>query len=268
MYDLNQYHIDSETQKIYKEIFDNLVIVDSHVHIGEDIDKHKLVLIKLLKIMNISGVNKAICFPLHNPEYSKTFTKPNDQIHRSYLKYPERIIPFFRLNPLNDEWKSEYNKRVQQGFKGIKLHPRSQSFRINSTRIKDIVTKAEGDNLIILLHTGFGVKYLAEDLKNVVKKFPKVKFILGHSAFPDMDKVIKYIGEKDNVLFETSSLRTFDLFDLLKSLSYKKIIFGSDEPYYDQILSLEVLINTAIILKKTPNQIKDMLGGNIIRWLK
>ena len=49
MYDFSQYHIDPETIKIYKEVFQNLVIVDAHVHIGEDIDKHRLILKKLIK---------------------------------------------------------------------------------------------------------------------------------------------------------------------------------------------------------------------------
>ena len=57
-------------------------------------------------------------------------------------------------------------------------------------------------------------------------------------------------------------------YDLLKNVSHKKITFGSDAPYYDQILSLITLINTAIILKKTPNQIKNMLSSNIIKWLR
>jgi predicted TIM-barrel fold metal-dependent hydrolase len=60
----------------------------------------------------------------------------------------------------------------------------------------------------------------------------------------------------------------FDLFDLIKKVPYKKICFGSDIPYYDPNLALETLIDTAIILKKTPNQIKNYLGENILGWLK
>jgi len=128
--------------------------------------------------------------------------------------------------------------------------------------------KAEENDLIVILHTGFGVEHLANDIRSIVREFPKVKFILGHSAFPDIKEVMAGVGSKDNVLFETSSLRIFDLFDLLKEISYKKVVFGSDIPYYDQALALEMLTDTAVILKKSASQIREMLGGNIIRWLK
>jgi predicted TIM-barrel fold metal-dependent hydrolase len=268
MYDIHKYFRDTETDKAYEEIFKNLIVVDSHVHLGEDKDKQKLSAKKLIKIMDRSGINKCIPFPLNNPDFSKTFSKPNDIILKGYKKYPERIIPFFRLNPNFDEWKEELKKRVEQGFKGIKLHPRSQTFRINSGKVRDILDKAEKHELLVLFHTGFGVKYLADDIKNILKRYPKVNFILGHSAFPDIRAVIKKVGERNNVLFETSSVRIFDLFDLLRKVSNKKIIFGSDAPYYDQNLALEMLVDTALTLHKTTHQIKDMLGGNIIKWLK
>jgi hypothetical protein len=187
---------------------------------------------------------------------------------RSYKGHTDRIIPFFRLNPRYAEWKDELKERVQQGFRGIKLHPRSQKFRINSAAIKEIIKKAEEHDLFLLIHTGFGVRYLEKDVAAVVKEFPKVRFILGHAAFPSINEVMKSVGGKSNVVFETSSLRIFDLYDLIKNVSYKNIVFGSDMPYYDQTLSLEALIDTAALLKKTPNQIKEMLGGNMVRWLK
>ena len=268
MHDLSRYHTDKDTKEIYKEIFRNLLIVDSHTHLGADIDKHSLAPKQLIAMMEKAGIDKAISFPLNNPRYSKTFSIPNDSILRASKRYPNRIIPFFRLNPNNDKWKAELKKRAEQGFRGIKLHPRSQRFRINSKNAKEIFSEAEKKNLMLIIHTGFGVDRLAEDVAEVSRTFSKVRLILAHSAFPDMHKVIRKVSQRKNILFETSSLRTFDIFDLLKKVSYKRVIFGSDTPYYDQILSLEVLINTAIILKKTQNQIKEMMGGNIIRWLK
>jgi predicted TIM-barrel fold metal-dependent hydrolase len=262
------YTVDPEHEKLYDDIFKNLVIVDSHTHLGEDKDKHRMGAKKLITNMDSSGINKAIAFPLNHPDYSKTFTKPNDIIYRAYKKYPERIIPFMRLNPRYDEWKTEYVNRVEQGFVGIKLHPRSQRFRIGSPSSSEIFRLAEKENRVVIIHTGFGVRKLAVNLKKTIKRFPDLRLILAHAAFIDIQTVINDVKDNDNILFETSSLRIFDLFELMKNVSYKKIIFGSDTPYYDQMLSLQMLVDTALILKKTPNQIKEMLGGNIIRWLK
>ena len=70
------------------------------------------------------------------------------------------------------------------------------------------------------------------------------------------------------MLFDTSTLRIFDLLNLMNTLEYTKIVFGSDIPYYDFDLALEMVVDTAIICNKNPSQIKAMLGGNILKWFK
>ncbi|HLC96156.1 MAG TPA: amidohydrolase family protein [Candidatus Nanoarchaeia archaeon] len=264
----NKYIIDSDSKEVYNEICKNLIIIDCHTHIGEDIDGHKISSKQLIRSMDFSKINKSISFPLNNPNYSKTFSTPNDLIWRSHQMYPERIIPFFRLNPNFPAWKKECKKRIEQGFTGIKLHPRSQAFRISAPAVRDILAQAEKHNLIVLIHTGLGVRNLVDDLKRVIREFAKVKFILGHAAFIDITRAMKSVADKDNVLFETSTVRMFDLFDLFKEVSHKRVCFGSDIPYYDQQLSLDMLITTALMHKKTPSQIQEMIGGNIIQWLK
>src|SRR3989338_11313409 len=79
------------------------------------------------------------------------FSKLNDRIYEFYKKYPASIIPFFRLNP-KTKWRKEYEKRVLQGFMGIKLHPRSQEFGIASNHVRKIYELAEKNRLPVLIH--------------------------------------------------------------------------------------------------------------------
>jgi hypothetical protein len=265
MHRWSNYSITSENIGIYEEIFENVKVVDAHAHIGIDKDGHKITADSLIKAMDASNVDKALIFPLNPPKDSVNFNRSNDAILLAAKFYKERFIPFFRLDP-NKKWKKEFETRLSQGFKGLKLHPRSQNFRLMSSKVAKIYEECEKNNLPILFHTGFGLEEIAEDLLQISKRFSKLKIILGHAGFVDMDNVIKKLSKRNNVLFETSSLKIFDLFDLLKAVDCQKIIFGSDAPYYDIDLALEGLIDSAITVGRTATQIKKILGENILKW--
>ena len=257
---------DHENFESYQTIFSNIIIADAHTHIGHDKDGHGIDERTFLKQMKVAHIKKAIVFPLNEPN-NHDFSKPNDKVYEFYKKYPERIIPFFRLNP-KSKWRKEYEAKVLQGFRGIKLHPRSQDFRIASSHAMKIYEKAEQNMLPVLIHTGFGLNAIADDIKKVVETFPKLRLILGHSAFVDMKNTIAKVGGSANILFDTSTLSIFDLLHLISTVDYTKIAFGSDVPYYDFDLALEMLVDTAIISNKSPSHIKAILGGNLLRWFK
>ena len=265
MHKWSGYSLTSENIGIYEEIFENVKIIDCHTHIGKDKDGHKMSADRIIKLMDTSNVNKAIAFPLNDENQSVNFNESNDAIWLAAKVYQDRIIPFFRLDP-NIGWKEEFKTRVSQGFKGIKLHPRSQNFKLTSSKVMNLYEEAEKNKLAILVHTGFGLEQVADDLLEITKRFPKLKIIIGHAGFVDLDNVIKKLAKKENVLFDTSSLKIFDLFDLLKKVDYQKITFGSDIPYYDIDLALEGLIDSSITVGKTAYQIKKILGGNIQKW--
>lgn len=257
---------DHENKEAYEAIFSNVVIVDAHTHIGADRDGHGINEKRFIRDMWRCGVNKAIVFPLNEPRQTN-FSKANDRILRFYGQYPDKIIPFFRINPKTD-WKKEFGKRILQGFRGIKLHPRSQHFEIASREAMKIYEKAEKLRLPIMMHTGFGLGNIANDIEKIANAFPKLKLILGHSAFVDFENTIEKVRGNNNILFDTSTLRIFELMQLLNSVDYSKIVFGSDVPYYDFDLALEMVVDTAIISNKNPNHIKAILGGNISRWFE
>ena len=265
MHKWSSYSLTSENIGIYEEIFENVKIVDCHTHIGKDVDGHKMSADSLIRKMDSSNVNKAIAFPLNDKNHSINFNESNDAILLAAKVYQDRFIPFFRLDP-NKKWKEEFEVRLEQGFKGIKLHPRSQNFKLTSSKVMRIYEECEKNKLAILIHTGFGLEEVAEDLLTMSKRFPKLKIIVGHAGFVDLDNVIKKLAKRENIIFDTSSLKIFDLFDLLKKVDYQKIAFGSDVPYYDIDLALEGLIDSAITVGKTAYQIKKILGGNISKW--
>lgn len=257
---------DRENFEAYETIFSNVMVIDAHTHIGRDKDGHGIDEKSFIYKMRRAHINKAVVFPLNEPN-DIIFSKSNDRVCHFYKRFPKYIIPFFRLNP-KKKWKKEYEKRLLQGFAGVKLHPRSQDFGIASYEAMKIYDRAEKNQLPVLIHSGFGLDNVSSDIKKVAYAFPKLRLILGHSAFVDLENTVKAVGNRNNVLFDTSTLRIFTLLSLINSLDHTKIVFGSDVPYYDFDLALEMIVDTAIICNKNPNQIKAILGENILKWFK
>lgn len=247
--------------EISKWVFDQLEIVDAHAHIGTDTDGTSLNLKGLIEELNAIGIRKAVVFPFN----SDSFGKPNDQIYNAHKIYSDRIIPFFRLDP-KQEWKKEFEKRIEQGFMGIKLHPRAQKFGIASSEAMEIYAKAERHNLPVLVHTGYGLNEISEDLGKVISSFPKLKIILGHAAFIDMNKVIEKMSKSKYVYFEISTISVFDLYNVLDKVNKNNIVFGSDTPYVASDYSLECLIHTSSILDMKMRDLGKILSWNLMKW--
>ena len=264
---IDNYFIENNTIGIYEQILEGLHITDCHTHIGKDRSGHSLSKASLLKQMKDNGIDKAIIFPLDDPNAGEDYHHPNEKILEAFKENPESLVPFFRLNP-NKKWEKECELRISQGFRGMKIHPRSQDFKITNPSAMKIYDKIEKENLIMLIHAGFGLEHIADDLNLMTKTFSKLRIIVGHGGFPELQKVIKLLKEKNNVAFDTSTMRVFDLVELLKKVDYKKIFFGSDVPMYNQTLALQMLIDSAIIARKKPSHIKKILGENAEKWLK
>lgn len=219
-----------------------------------------------MKDIKSCRIEKAVIFPLNDP-YDQSFSKPNDFVYNAYKSHKRKLIPFFRLNPKR-KWKEEFEKRASQGFMGIKLHPRSQHFDIASDEAMKVYAKAEKHDLPVLIHTGHGLNEISVELEMVVKDFPRLRLILGHSAFIDMDRVIRKMSKSRYVYFETSATSVFDLYNLIDKADKTSIVYGSDVPYVSCDYSLESIIHVASILNISMRDLGNILSGNLQKWFE
>ena len=262
-----KYSWETEILSVYKKILKSMPVADCHVHVGVDDDGEVASAETIIKQMDEMKVSVSAIFPFSDPERGKDFHIPNERILEAAKKYPKRFIPFFRLDP-KGSWKKEFNLRAEQGFAGIKLHPSRQKFRIDSKKSVEIFRRAGENNLVVLCHTGLGMFNLAEQIRDLIKKAPDTKIILGHAAFIEMGRVIEVVKEYSNIYFDTSTIRTYDLYNLINNIPSDRILFGSDYPFYNYPLSLEMLLHTSLTYKKPINSIKRMLGENLMRISK
>ncbi len=250
----------------FRDLLEGMEIWDVHGHVGCDIDARQLSAAQRVEQLDAVGLARSVVFPMNDPRQGFAFEGPNDVIWAAYQAYPERLIPFFRLNP-NFSSRLEYERRVAQGFRGIKLHPRSQSFRIAQDEAMAIYGWAEGDGLPVLVHTGSGVHQVVDDVKRVVDAHPMLRLILGHSAAQELPRCCSTCHECDWILFETSTLERDQLRELLDQVDPSKIAYGSDVPFQDPVEDLALLLEVGQEVGLDRTGLELILGGNLRRWL-
>lgn len=103
-------------------------ILDAHTHLGTDEDGQSLELDRLIGYLDQIDPNaQAIVFPLHDPDRRPAYRIPNHRVLQWARESEGRLFAFCRLDPADDPV-AEAKRCLALGARGIKLHPRAQSF--------------------------------------------------------------------------------------------------------------------------------------------
>lgn len=169
----------------------------------------------------------------------------NSFILGEVCSHPE-FIGFITLHQdlTEDEIGAEIDLALENGMKGIKLHPDFQKFNVDSEAAEKIYRAAEG-KLPILLHMGDD-RYdysKPERLVRMARKYPDLTFIAAHfGGYRCWDDAPIYKG-LPNVYFDTSSSLMFispeRARELIDILGADRFFFGTDFPMWDAEGELE-----------------------------
>jgi predicted TIM-barrel fold metal-dependent hydrolase len=94
-----------------------------------------------------------------------------------------RLYPYCRLDPADDPV-AEAERCLALGARGIKLHPRAQSFGFGNEAAESIWKVADEANVPILIHAGRGMPPM-DPLADLALRYPGVVLILAHVAIAD-----------------------------------------------------------------------------------
>lgn len=210
-------------------------LIDAHMHIG----KHSFCNIEnsdfgydlcstyeeIIELMDTNSINKAIVLPIPHKDFNTKMT--NDYVFEAYEKYPDRLIPFCRIDEHLEE-------NLKKGFRGVKLHLLYESIDIKN--IKKELQWIEDANVPIIVHAKFANK--VKQIEQIFKYAPNINIILAH-----MGRGHLYTGEQtvDNAL----ALRKYsnlymdlstvgDLQSIIKVceiIGYDRVIYASDYPF-------------------------------------
>jgi uncharacterized protein len=206
------------------------VVVDAHTHLGLDEDGRSLDLAGLLEELDqISPTARACVFPLHDPARHPAYTKPNDRVLAWAAESGGRLIPFCRLDPTEGPV-AEAKRCIAHGARGIKLHPRAQSFGFGNAAADSIFAVASDAGVPILIHAGRGMPTM-EPLADLALRYPEVPLILAHAAIADQGLLTSRLAGHPAILYDTSVFAALDVVELFARVPAERIVFGSDPPY-------------------------------------
>jgi hypothetical protein len=235
-------------------------VIDVHTHLGLDEDGRSMALPDLLDLLDGAGAARACVFPLHDPERHPAYRIPNDRVLRWSSESGGRLIPFCRLDPSDDPL-TEAERCLARGARGIKLHPRAQSFGFDDGIADGIFALAEQARVPVMIHAGRGMPPIAEGLAQVALRHPDLVLILAHGGIADQALLAHLLADHPGVLYDTSCFSALDVRTLLARVPAERVVFGSDPPYGEPVAGLFLALRACAAAGLDERRVRCVLGG-------
>jgi predicted TIM-barrel fold metal-dependent hydrolase len=240
------------------------MIVDCHCHAGKGDGFHgpwdtEARIEPHLKRARAAGIARTVVFPVFNSDYAAA----NARLARLVRKYPNELIGFAAINPLQDRGRAELMIRravEDYGFCGLKIHG------YDSFPNREVLEVAQYYRIPLLIDV---VRKLAV-VEMLAPQYPEINFIIPHlGGFADdwmtYTQMIDQLCRLPNIYADTSGVRYWEALVLaVKRAGPHKILFGSDGPYLHPAAELYKIKLLGLPL----SQEKLITGGNILRLLK
>ncbi len=248
-------------------MIDGVRVIDFHGHVGANdimgmVDDPDL----MLHAMDAGGIDVSCLFNIYYPDG----TTGNDMTARFVARRPDRFVGFAYVCPLMpaDSMVAELERAIDTlGLVAIKLYPPFVPWSLEHPVWDPIYEFANERELALIHHTGTEWQAYPKFLADVAPRFPKVKFVSGHSGnTPEARaQAIAAAQANENVYLETcSTFRTPGVIEqLVEEGGADRVLFGSDTPLMDPRPQLGKIITAQI-----SDEAKRLaLGGNAARIL-
>lgn len=217
-------------------------------------------------LMDSVGIDMACAFPVANPHTD--YSHDNGRIMQWAKDYPDRIVPFMRVNPnFGPEASVEtVQKYAAMGAKGIKFHPKwDGGYETNDPEIVyPAVEEAGKHGLTCLFHTGEVWNASPALLGYMARDFPHVNFICGHMGTADgFHEAIGAAKQLENYFLDTTELWPPTV--IAKAVRYAgadRVLFGSDMPYIPAAAELDKITRHSGL---NDDDLRLVLGENLAR---
>ena len=191
----------------------------------------------LLKLEKEAGVSQAAVLPVamkpgqthHVNEFIQKTTREHDN-----------LIGFGTVHAAMEDLLEEGQYLIDNGYRGIKIHPDMQQFPIDDLRLYPFYDLIQG-KLPILFHMGDSRFNYSNPVKLriIMDKFPRLTCIAAHLGGLDMyDIAYDNFRDKDCCLDISSVLRFSPPEEVLKwirTYGAERMIFGTDFPLWNPV---------------------------------
>ena len=248
---------------------ENLVAIDVHVHVEQDLHGHLSMDDELLEAAAAYFTGEphhptvpeiaehyraqrmaAVVFTVDSELATGHPTLSNEEIAEAAAQRPDVLIPFGSIDPARGQSGVRAARRLVtgHGVRGFTFHPSIQAFEPNDRRVYPLYEELQSLGVPALFHTGQtgigsglpggrGIKLRYSDpmlLDDVAADFPGLTIIMAHPSVPWQDAAISVAQHKANVYIDLSgwSPKYFppQLVRAANTMLKTKVLFGSDYP--------------------------------------
>ena len=239
-----------------------LEVFDAHTHLGQnDPDGMKQTGEELTAALRRAGARGAFTFPFHEPD---GYRAANDDVLAAAAAADGLLVPFCRVNP-HDSPVPEAERSLNAGAKGIKLHPRAEAFTLDHPMVRSIVAIANERSLPVLIHAGRGIPALGLHAVQLAEDFPNARLILAHAGTSDLSWIWRAAADLPNLLFDTAWWIPADLEALFSLVPPGQILFASDAPYGNTLISSAFQLRWGLELGLSPDQVRAIASEQAMR---
>jgi uncharacterized protein len=211
--------------------------------------------------LELAGARGAFTFPFHEPD---GYRAANDDVLAAARAADGLLVPFCRVNP-HDSPVPEAERSLGAGAKGIKLHPRAEAFTLDHPNVRSIVALANERSLPVLIHAGRGIPALGLHAVQLAEEFPNARLILAHAGTSDLSWIWRAAADLPNLLFDTAWWIPADLEALFTLVPPGQIVFASDAPYGNTLISAAFQLRWGLELGLTHDQIRSIASEQSLR---
>jgi len=233
-------------------------IIDVHGHLGPHWgiympSANVNFMIKTLKRCNVRCI---VCVP-HVASVDPQ--RGNELMQKIIDKYKGIFLGYWMINPNHKEIikKDLQNFENTRGFVGFKFLAEHHLYPITGENYIPVLKYANEKKLMILVHTWGASQFDSPKmLGSIAEKYTNINFVMGHSGFGDWESSVKLARELPNVYLDltavwashdstipaqgsgtsmplASCLHINGIIEyLLERAGSKKILFGTDLPWY------------------------------------
>ncbi len=241
------------------ELVDGLEVWDAHTHLGEnDPDGMTQSPAELRDALAAVGAVGAFTVPMHEPG---GYPAANDMVIEVAERSGGLLVPFCRVAPNGGEALTEARRALDAGARGIKLHPRAEQFTLDHPAVRELAALAAERDLPMLVHAGRGIPALGAHMVSLAGEFPAARFILAHAGITDLAWLWKVAADHPNLLFDTSWWIGPDLQALFSLVPPGQIVFASDAPYGQPLVSAISQLRIALQIGLSAEQVRLVFAG-------
>jgi predicted TIM-barrel fold metal-dependent hydrolase len=245
-------------------------IIDTHVHLDPSVEggvgNAAAELYAQMRDANITH-----CLALHLEAQPWGIKEFADAIR----PFPE-IHGFVNIHPESKDSLAVLDHAIHElGFEGLKLHPRLQEFKVMSDAVVRLAKEAGKMNIPVLIDAFPDGTHLMQgfnplDYATLANTCPETTFIWAHMGGHYVIDFMMLAKRLNNVWMDTSysllyyrgSSITDDLAYAMKSMRFKRILYGSDYPDRPLKVSLEESIHLLNRYNIVASDASAILSGN------